>query len=75
MDIQETIELARLRAMVRSGAARSVRLAAGLSLGDISRAVGVGKPTVLRWERCQRMPRGDAALRYWTLLQGLMGAR
>lgn len=76
VDINETIELSRLRAMLRSGAARSVRLAAGLTLGDVARAVGVGKPTILRWETGERTPRGDeAALRYWTLLRGLMDAR
>lgn len=76
VDINDTIELSRLRAMLRSGAARSVRLAAGLSLGDVSRAVGAGKPTILRWETGERTPRGDeAAFRYWSLLRGLMDAR
>lgn len=76
VDIDDTIELSRLRTMLRSGAARSVRLAAGLTLGDVARAVGVGKPTVLRWETGERIPRADeAALRYWALLRGLMDVR
>jgi len=58
--------------MVRSGAARSVRLAAGLSLGEVARAISVSTTTVLRWEHAQRQPRGEPALRYWELLQQLM---
>jgi hypothetical protein len=67
-------ELSRLRSFLRSGAARSVRLAHGASLREVSRDAGVSPTTILRWETGERTPRGQGALRYWLLLQSLMGA-
>lgn len=65
-------DLARLRALLKSGAARSIRLAADLSLGEFARALGTSKTTVLRWERGERVPRGELAAAYWRLLRTLM---
>jgi DNA-binding transcriptional regulator YiaG len=70
--VSELQELSRLRALLRSGAARSIRTAAGLSLGEVAEPLGVSKTSILRWERGQHAPRGDLALAYWQLLQSLM---
>jgi DNA-binding XRE family transcriptional regulator len=67
-------ELSRLRSFLRSGAGRQVRLARGASLRELSRDAGVSPTTILRWETGERTPRGQGALRYWLLLQSLMGS-
>ena len=69
--------LAHVRALTSSGAARSIRLAARLSLGDIVTELPghVSRSTVLRWERGERLPRGEAALSYGALLDRLMRER
>lgn len=73
MNSAEILEMARFRAMCASGAARSVRRARHVSLREAGGAVGVGAPTILRWERSERVPRtSEAALKYWALLQDLM---
>lgn len=72
MNTETLPELVRVRELVRSGAARSIRVAAGLSLGEVAESVGVAPATVWRWEHGDRVPRGDAALRYGELLQALM---
>lgn len=66
------VALARVRDLVTSGAARSVRVAAGLSTREVADAIGVTTVTVWRWEAGQRVPRGDAALAYLDLLDRLM---
>jgi DNA-binding transcriptional regulator YiaG len=63
--------LARARAMTTTGEARSVRKRSRLSLADVGRTVGVDTSTVGRWERGERVPRGDAAWRYADLLDRL----
>lgn len=65
------IRLADVRVAARNGEARRLRLAAGLSLREVAREVGVAVPTVLRWETGERQPRGNAALRYARLLEAL----
>ena len=64
--------LAAVRALAASGAARSIRRGAGLSLSEVADQIEVSTSTVFRWERCQRKPRGEAALRYGSLLDELM---
>lgn len=73
MDIDiDLAALARVRGLCSSGAARSIRLAAKISLGEVARSVGVTPATVLKWERGQRSPRPEAAMRYLAVLQELM---
>jgi DNA-binding transcriptional regulator YiaG len=72
MTAAEVASLARVRALCSSGAARSIRVAAGMSLGELGRGLGVSPSTVLRWERGDRRPRGDAGLRYGALLDQLL---
>lgn len=61
--------LQEVRQWARSGEARRVRLAALLSQADIAHAVGVDASTVARWENGNRLPRGDAAERYHSVLR------
>jgi DNA-binding transcriptional regulator YiaG len=68
----ELVELARVRALCASGAARSIRVAARMSLGEVGRSLGVSPSTVLRWELGDRQPRGDAGVRYGALLDRLL---
>ena len=71
MAVSELIQLADVRSACASGAARALRLSAGLSLGEVAREIDVAVPTVFRWERNERRPRGEAALRYGELLAAL----
>lgn len=71
LGMSQLVELSRIRALVRSGAARSIREGAGISLAEIAREVGVAVATVWRWEHGQRQPRGEAALRYGRVLEEL----
>lgn len=73
MKTGDTAQLAAVRALTNSGVARSIRLAARLSLSEVADEVGASTSAVHRWERGQRNPRGEAALRYGALLTELMG--
>jgi DNA-binding XRE family transcriptional regulator len=64
--------IALIRDCVRSGKAREIRVAAGLSLADVGRAVGVSAPCIALWETGQRIPRSAAALKYGQVLVALM---
>jgi DNA-binding transcriptional regulator YiaG len=75
MDLDEGLQLTRLRALLASGSARSIRRAHGLSLRETGEIVGVGPATILRWERGDRVPRpSKEAFAYWVLLRKLMEA-
>jgi DNA-binding transcriptional regulator YiaG len=67
----DLVKLADVRVACQTGAARSLRIAAGLSLQEVADAVGVGAPTVFRWETGERRPRGEAAIRYSEVLESL----
>jgi transcriptional regulator with XRE-family HTH domain len=71
MAVTDLVRLADVRAIAESGTARSLRLAAGLSLAEVAEHVGVSPVTVYRWEVGDRRPRGEAALRYGRLLEAL----
>ncbi len=51
--------------------ARALRVAAGLSVYDFGRLLGVGAPTISRWETGRRRPRGDLRRDYARLLEEL----
>jgi transcriptional regulator with XRE-family HTH domain len=68
---KELVQLAHVRELARDGTARAIRIAAGLSLGEIADHVGVGIGTVSRWETGERRPHGKRALRYAELLEAL----
>lgn len=61
-------ELAWLREMCRTGKARELRLAVGLSLAEIGEDYA-SPPTVYRWEMGQQVPRGEQARRYARVLR------
>lgn len=71
MNASRAGRLARVKTMAADGRARQVRLDARLSLRDVGLAVGVDTSTVGRWERGERIPRGDAAWRYADLIDRL----
>ncbi len=72
MDTESVLQISRVRSLTRSGAARTVRIAAGLTLGELAEAVGVSPTTIWRWEQGQRSPRGEPAIKYGELLEALM---
>lgn len=61
--------LARARHLAASGEARRVRLHTQTSLSEIAEACSVDTATVWRWETGTRRPRGDAALRYGSVIE------
>jgi len=71
MNNTDLVRLAAVRSLADSGRARSIRRAAGISLQEVANVVGVRASTISRWESGQRVPRGDAALRYARLLHRL----
>ena len=68
----DTVKLARVRRLTKTGSARSIRLGAKLSLAEVADNLGVGVSTLWRWEAVQRQPRGEPALRYCDLLDELL---
>ena len=78
MNTETPIDLAavaRCRSLASSGAARSIRLAAGVSLAEVARQLEVSPSTIHRWETGLRSPRAAAAERYGRLLRQLIEAR
>ena len=65
------LALARVRTLGKSGAARAIRVRAGLSLAELGSRVGVGAATIHRWEVGQRSPHGELALAYAAALASL----
>lgn len=62
--------IAETRAHCRSGQARQIRLAAGLTQLEVASALGVTRAAVSQWERGQRVP-AEHALAYGRLLREL----
>lgn len=67
----ELVRLARVRQLAASGEAARIRKRSCLSASAAAGAVGVSHVSMLRWEKGQRLPSGDAALRYLELLDAL----
>lgn len=65
----------RARADLKSGAARSLRLACDLTQTEVAAQAGVSSAAVSRWEAGDRTPRGAAALRYARLMDALRRER
>ncbi len=62
--MMDLVKLANARDHATSGAGRLVRLSAGISLREFAGTLGVDASTLLRWERGERKPTGDAAVRW-----------
>ncbi len=72
MTPEELVRIANLRDACRSGAARALRVSAGLSLQNVADATENGVATLWRWETGSRQPLASAgALRYADLLEQL----
>lgn len=71
MDHTDTLLLAKARRLASTGEALNIRLEAGLSVGDVARAIGGNVSTIWRWERGQRAPRGGAAIAWAQLMNEL----
>ena len=69
--LKTTVELAKMRKLVRSGNAREIRLENGLSLYDVAGMIGVNPTSVYHWENGVCLPRGPHALKYARLLDAL----
>jgi transcriptional regulator with XRE-family HTH domain len=68
---KQVLELAEARRLARSGDARRIRQASGLSLSEVGAAVGVTPAAVSKWECGQRRPFGRPAIAYARLLREL----
>jgi DNA-binding transcriptional regulator YiaG len=63
--------LARTRDHCRTGRARAIREASGLTQAEIASPCNVTAGAIYHWETGGRVPRGEAALRYGRLLRDL----
>lgn len=66
------LDLSFAREMGGSGMARALREAKRASLRDFATPVGCAPSTILRWERGDLRPTGQAGIRYARLLRELM---
>lgn len=64
--------IARARRMLKSGQARAIRMAAGLSQGEMASLFPVHRMTLARWEAGTRTPRPADSERLMRVLDELM---
>jgi len=69
----ELLSIAMVRRLAANGSARAIREAAGLSISEVARDLGVTPSAVSRWERGLRRPHGQPATDYLKILEGLSG--
>jgi DNA-binding transcriptional regulator YiaG len=67
----EALAIAEGRQYAVTGAGRMIREAAGLSLGDVARAIGTDAATVYRWENGHKRPSAPFAVAYRDFLEEL----
>jgi DNA-binding transcriptional regulator YiaG len=73
--IQQLTERVRARRELPAPVVRRViRQAAGVSLDDVGRAVGVSRQAVSLWEKGSRTPRGENLTAYVSVLHELQRA-
>jgi DNA-binding transcriptional regulator YiaG len=71
-DVDELIRLAEQRAALPSGPElRALRRTGRLSTGEVSRALGVSRQTVLNWEAGKVRPNREHLRAYLTLIRAL----
>jgi DNA-binding transcriptional regulator YiaG len=75
MHAQDLATVTWVRSLARSGAARSIREAAAVSLPELAASIPCAVSTLWRWEQGQRVPRVDLALRYAATLAALLEKR
>lgn len=71
LTLDQLDQLTRVRRLTSSGAARSIRQAAGLSQSELAGSIAVCPSTLHRWEVGERRPTGALALRYLDALDRL----
>lgn len=71
MNLSDIMLLARCHDRIRSGEARQLRVAAGLTQQQVGDHCGVTATAVAHWEAAARTPRGRPGLRYARLLDQL----
>jgi transcriptional regulator with XRE-family HTH domain len=64
-------QVAWARRLAKTGTARMIRESAGFSASEIARELGVAPSTVCRWERGERLPRGQVGERWAAVLRRL----
>jgi transcriptional regulator with XRE-family HTH domain len=67
----DVLLLVEARELCRTGSARRIREAAGLSRRELAAGCGVTESTITRWELRIRRPRGAPAVKYAKLLRTL----
>lgn len=60
----ELAAISTVRLWCRSGLAQKIRETAGLTLAEAAELAATAPQTLYRWERNERVPRGDNAVRY-----------
>ena len=75
MNLEDVQRLVAARTHAASGSGRIIRKAAGLSIGEVAKHVGVSTPTIWKWEEGIHSPRGDAGRRWADLLAELTGRK
>lgn len=72
LSLEDGLRLAEVRSLCRTGEARRIRTAAGLTLAEVAQIIGdVAPVSIFRWERGARSPSIERALRYLDLLEEL----
>jgi transcriptional regulator with XRE-family HTH domain len=66
-------QVAWVRRLAKSGAARALRESTGFSASEVARELGVSPATVCRWERGLRSP-GERDAERWALVLKRMSA-
>lgn len=71
MQTDQVLAQARARRTLRTtpALARDLRQQAGLTQADVAAVLGVTRAAVSQWEAGKRVPRGDRAASYITLLR------
>jgi DNA-binding transcriptional regulator YiaG len=69
--LDNPLVLSEVRQWARSGHALETRERSGTSQAEWATAIGTTVPTISRWERGLRVPRGEIAVRYHALIQSM----
>lgn len=70
-ELTALLAVAEARRLAASGRGRAIRLAAGMSVGEVARAADTTHAAVSRWESQARRPSGSAGARWGEVLLAL----
>jgi DNA-binding transcriptional regulator YiaG len=71
MSTRQAVKIVRARHLAQSGEGERIRRAALMSAAELGRHVGVSHVTIRRWERGERRPCEEWAVRYVDLIDAL----